>query len=256
MNITEYYTPKELFEVTAKLAGKYTGHESTSVTYEKGRQLMEAVLYCISEYEREETSEICVLDSKAGPGAEYVYRKGYELVLRKTKKMLGLYHLLLKKFNAYGNHNYSDTVLLGIPEFFRRYDARFEPQNHILTLDYPVLASMEEVRGIDAIEQYLCAVRLEQRFMGAFPEDYVLRVLKEYDPGYEDQIYNICKIFLRNVLGRMLTEAKAEPDAQNMGLLLSRLIDGRWGRDELMYRYLSIPLNDFEAEYREGVWKV
>ena len=45
------YTMEELLTVVGKLAGKYTGFESTSITYEKARQLMEAVLYCINELE-------------------------------------------------------------------------------------------------------------------------------------------------------------------------------------------------------------
>ena len=39
--------------IVAELADKYTGKESTSITYEKARQLMEAVLYCIHEYEED-----------------------------------------------------------------------------------------------------------------------------------------------------------------------------------------------------------
>lgn len=40
-----------LVKIVGKLAGKYTAGESTSVTYEKAEQLMEAVLYCIREAE-------------------------------------------------------------------------------------------------------------------------------------------------------------------------------------------------------------
>ncbi|MFT4006898.1 MAG: DUF6179 domain-containing protein, partial [Lacrimispora sp.] len=42
---------EELIPVVAELADKYTGKESTSITYDKANQLMGAVLYCIQEYE-------------------------------------------------------------------------------------------------------------------------------------------------------------------------------------------------------------
>ena len=40
---------EELVSIVGELAGKYTGYESTSITYEKAEQLMGAVLYCIRE---------------------------------------------------------------------------------------------------------------------------------------------------------------------------------------------------------------
>ena len=45
----------ELVPIVGKLAEKYTGHEHTSISYEKAEQLMEAVLYCICETEKENT---------------------------------------------------------------------------------------------------------------------------------------------------------------------------------------------------------
>ena len=45
----DMYEPEELLPLVARLAKKYTGGESTSVTYETAQYLMEAVLYCINE---------------------------------------------------------------------------------------------------------------------------------------------------------------------------------------------------------------
>ena len=46
------YSVEELMPVFEKLAEKYAGYESTSITYEKAEQLMEAVIYCICEGEQ------------------------------------------------------------------------------------------------------------------------------------------------------------------------------------------------------------
>ena len=43
------YEIEELVPIVATLAEKYTSKESSSITYEKAQQLMEAVLYCICE---------------------------------------------------------------------------------------------------------------------------------------------------------------------------------------------------------------
>ena len=53
--MTMDYGMSELVPIVGKLAEKYTGHEHTSISYEKAEQLMEAVLYCICETEKENT---------------------------------------------------------------------------------------------------------------------------------------------------------------------------------------------------------
>jgi len=59
------FETEELLPIVAELADKYTGKESSSITYEKARQLMEAVLYCIHEYEDypSERQELLLNDS-------------------------------------------------------------------------------------------------------------------------------------------------------------------------------------------------
>ncbi len=45
------YQMEELLPLAASLADKYTMGESSSVSYETAQMLMEAVLYCIQEFE-------------------------------------------------------------------------------------------------------------------------------------------------------------------------------------------------------------
>jgi hypothetical protein len=45
------YEISELIPIVAELTDLYTSKESTSITYEKANQLMEAVLFCIQENE-------------------------------------------------------------------------------------------------------------------------------------------------------------------------------------------------------------
>lgn len=51
------YEMEELLPIVATLAEKYTGGESSSISYEKAGQLMEAVMYCIRETNAREFSE-------------------------------------------------------------------------------------------------------------------------------------------------------------------------------------------------------
>lgn len=89
------YEMEELIPLVGWLAQKYTSGESTSVTYEKAEQLMEAVLYCIREAERETEYAVAAPERMT---AEKIYHIGAEAVERKTKTALKLYHQILPEF--------------------------------------------------------------------------------------------------------------------------------------------------------------
>ncbi|WMC93037.1 DUF6179 domain-containing protein [Kineothrix sp. MB12-C1] len=203
------YKMEELLPVVKKLTDKYTSKASTSITYETAEQLMGAVLYCIKEREMAGdelgVDEVSVV-KKDRVSAIEAYEAGYQAVLQKVKKTKELYDILIEDFDSYGNRALFDTVSQGMPEFFIHYDARFFPQDHILTLDYPLLDArkQKEKSGIDLIYKYLSCIATEQRFLKTFSKAYVLEVLREYHREYEELLINLPSIVLRSVIKRML----------------------------------------------------
>lgn len=197
---------EDLLPVVAELTKKFTGGDSTSVTYERANQFMEAVLYCLGETEKENI--LLPADGNSVLSAKQVYDAGYEKVIEKVRKAQEKYNSMIEDFKDYDNRNYRDTVRKALPGFFQYYDARFAPQNSIITMDYPVLKPLQEYSGIDAVEQYIACIFLEQQFMGAFPEEYVKDVLQRFDGGYRSQFYNLCRILFRHVMGCALIRKK------------------------------------------------
>lgn len=197
------YTMEELVPVVGKLAERYTAYESTSITCEKAEQLMGAVLYCIRELEQTGRDRLA-------PGNRLPAQKAYEIgavcVEEKTKKALDLYHRILPEFSDYGNDCLRDTVMKGLPEFFKWYNIQFEPQNTILTLDYPVLKDISVYTGVDKIYEFLKCISLEQKFLGKFSENYIKTILAKYDEHYKEMIDNICEVVLLSVTGHILAE--------------------------------------------------
>ncbi len=191
------YKMEELVPLVAELTEKYTGFESTSVTYEKAEQLMGAVLYCIRETECGQ-EEALAAEEKIP--ARRAYKLGYELVKQKVELALQLYHEIMKDFSCYAVCCLQDVLAEGMPEFFQWYDIRFAPQDEILTLDYPVLKDLSGVQGIDKIYEYLKCIYMEQQFLHAFPDAYIREVLGRYDTLYEDMVENICEVVLGSVL--------------------------------------------------------
>lgn len=196
------YNLKELLPLVAKLSEKYTGFESSSITYEKAQQFMEAVLYCIHELELQNPSAPAPATKMP---AEQAYERGFRLVLRKVQLALNLYNKMLPAFNCYNSQALSDTFVKGIPEFFKWYDPKFHPQDTILTLNYPVLKIKPDSSGIDRIYEYINCLCLEQNFLGNFPETYLENVLSRHHVPDFDLTENICETVFLDMICHILT---------------------------------------------------
>lgn len=197
------YDMEELVSIVAKLAEEYTSKESTSITYEKAQQFMDAVLYCINEAEKMERYSLI---QENGVSAHEMYKIGVSCVKEKIKETMEIFNNVITHFSSYGNECLNDTVVKGLPEFFKWYDYKYEPQNTILTLDYPVLVDITEHTGIDRIYDFVICIQLEQRFLNRFSTEYVVEVLSKYDREYKLMVDNICEIVLTSVLGHILLE--------------------------------------------------
>ena len=195
------YEMEDLVPIVAKLAEGYTSKESTSITYERAQQLMEAVLYSIREAEKAGQFSLIQKDELS---TERMYAIGVKCVEDKTKEALDLYNGIMIHFSSYGNQCLYDTVVKGLPEFFKWYDCRYDPQNTILTLDYPILMDISEHTGIDKIYDFLICTQLEQIFLNKYPPEYVMEILSTYDKQYKLMIENLCEIVLMNVISHML----------------------------------------------------
>lgn len=195
------YEMEELVPIVGKLAEKYTSHESTSITYEKAEQLMGAVLYCIHEL-WESSGNAPSLNKKLS--AQRAYEMGAAYVREKTGKALDLYNRILPEFCHYENKCLYDTFVKGIPEFFKWYDIQFEPQNTILTLDYPLLKDISEYTGIDKIFEFIKAIGLEQKFLKLFPAGYVINILSKDNRNWQESMDNICEIVFTHVIGHIM----------------------------------------------------
>lgn len=197
------YPMEELLPIVAKLADKYTSRESSSVPYETARMLMEAVIYCVEEAQKEENR----LTAREAVSPDLKYSTGRELIVKKTSLAKMLYNQIIEDFEDYGCCNYKDTILLGMPQFFIRYDAVYNPQNHLLMLDYPLLQEITGEKGIDLIYDYLHCIQLEKQFLGSFDSEVIRRLLNRVHPDYTNlYLDNICQPVLLQAAGCVLTE--------------------------------------------------
>lgn len=188
--VTEMYTMTDLIPIVWRLAQEFTAGESSSVTYERARQFMEAALYCIAHVE---TKDRLVSVSGVLP-AEEAYRLGLAAVKKKVWEAREKYGELMKIFDCYDNRNYRDTVVKALPGFFRYYDVKFAPMETIITMDYPMFGLDVQLRGIDRISQYLDAIWKEQCYLKQFPRAAILAKLRSFHPHFEQEFFNVREI--------------------------------------------------------------
>ena len=198
------YKLEELVPVTAMLAEKYTSKESSSVPYETAQMLMGAVIYCIEEQEA-----ACGNVPSGGRKvrAEEAYEAGYAQVIDKSNRAREAYNKLTADFEDYGCRNYKDTIIGGMPAFFLYYDVRFQPKNHIITLDYPTVGTHGDRCGIDLIYDYLCDIETESRFLCCFQASAVRELLYRAEERF-GVLYmeNLCSLVLLSAIGCIIAE--------------------------------------------------
>lgn len=189
-DITDFYAMEDLIPIVGRLTEEFTSKESSSVTYERARQFMEAVIYCISHFEAGNH----VLATNNTLSAKEAYDLGFIAVVEKAKDTQKKYNELMKFFDHYGNRNYQDTVEKALPGFFLYYDVKYAPMENVITMDYPVFGMDMNLEGIDMIRQYIDAIWDEQCYLMKYPREYVISELRSFHPYYENEYFNIKEI--------------------------------------------------------------
>lgn len=265
------YEMEELVPIVGKLAEKYTAYESTSITYEKAEQLMGAVLYCIQELKEINSNSLAANEKMP---AQRAYEIGAAYVGKKTEKALKLYNKVMSEFYHYENQCLYDTFVKGIPEFFRWYDIRFEPQNTILSLDYPVLKDISEYRGIDKIFEFIKCICLEQKFLKLFSVSSVINILSKYNKYWKEAADNICETVFIYAAGhiwtgksltefelektdysyiqKLLMQSTLESIKKRLEAALEVLVKNYYESDKELLKYLSNAVSDIGVRLKNA----
>jgi hypothetical protein len=98
-----------------------------------------------------------------------------------------------------------------MPEFFVWYDMKFKPQDHLLTLDYPLLNGNPDLCGVDLILEYLKKIQIEKAFLDCFDKKAVISLLEKIIPDYRAlYLDNICYPVMLNAVGCFISGASVE----------------------------------------------
>lgn len=187
------YKMKDLIPMVSTLARQYTSKESSSVSEEKAKQFMEAVLFTMKLTTYPDLQKENQTLKKKELSAKEVYLLGGELLLNMFQKVQTKYYTCMESFESYGVICLEEVMKKGMPAFFQFYDLTYEPQNELLTLDYPILYNTHGKHGICVIDTYIKAIEIEQQFLQLFETQTIQEILKKINPFYEEAFLNIAE---------------------------------------------------------------
>lgn len=269
------YSKEEIIKILSKHIRKFTSNENSSISYGKARQILGSILFCMEaeiEDENEENYGIVDLNKIS---AQEAFKLGLARKRRKIRQAKELYKELGKTFCACQNRCYYDTIIEGIPEFFKWYDVEFDAANNILTFDYPLLYPISGMVGVDLIYEYLQRTKSEQDFLNQFPPHKITELLNNYHLNHSQLIINICKLVLRNAIGcslvgksiyelfidqkerEMLKKIGAHKTLEELEEILEASMDKILVEDlenkEAILNYLKQDIKEFTFEFKTGL---
>lgn len=104
------------------------------------------------------------------------------------------------------NSAYNSTIATALAEFFRSYSPDSGTEEIHITADYPVCNSVADLEGIEFIQRYLEAIKLENDFCALFPTQSVERLLHCYHPNTKELVFNIFEQVLTSAVGCAIVE--------------------------------------------------
>lgn len=225
-------THRDILNLLKDLIMKYTKGESSSVQAETAQRLLESILYAIDARTIlfADPAEAVVIIIKHGVNA--IYNQGFQLVTASTESSRALYLNLKAHKLGVGTHAYNLTIEGGLAGFFADYDPRFQAQDTVASIDYPLLFDDMSITGIFYIEQYLKKLAMENCFCQLFSTASAAKLLERYGQvyaiDYRETLLNLFEVLLTNAIFAVLAGSKPlelNISPTQFDLLRQRLID-------------------------------
>lgn len=168
----------------------YTKEQSSSVRSEAAGQLMDGIMYTIGAELKSQPVEIAA-EMLEKTSASELYSKGKRRLRVKFNAALHIYSVVQKTMLRTDCRVYNDTINDGIRGFFEKYSMELEPQETLITADYPTSHAVTDLCGVEFIFKYLENIYYENQFLALFPRDNIESLLYRLNQRYKDCIFNI-----------------------------------------------------------------
>ena len=180
--------PGKLLALLARQTRLYTSGESSSVPWETAQSLMASLLYTLR---LDGAGDSPRWQQLAEADLEEELLRGQARIRRKLQWGRRLWQRLMAS-GAAGESRALGETLLGIGEFWRRYDWRFAAHEVPCDIDYPLaLPVSEELEGVDYLNEWLGRLETEVRFQACFPAAERAAAWERFHPERYDLPLNL-----------------------------------------------------------------
>ena len=187
---------------------RYTSGESSSVPWETAQGMLASLLYTI-RLDGEDPGERGRQLAESDLAEEL--RRGQTRLRRKMDYARRLWRRLAGS-GAAGDSRALGETLLGIWEFWRRYDWRFAAHEVPCDIDYQLaLPVPERMQGVRYVKEYLRRLSIENHFLRRYTWADLVAVLERYHPWYQEEVCNLFLPVAVNALGKALMGAAPVP---------------------------------------------
>lgn len=184
---------------------RYTRGESSSVTVEAAKELLQSVFYILGlqlkQYPDPEDGVAPILEL----GLSSLYQSGRARIGQEIGSAKCLFSAVSATRLQTENRAYNQTLDTGFRRFFAEYNGEFAAHETPADIDYPLCRDPGDAAGIEWITRYLGSLLLENRFCLQFGPREIRSVLRGYQAEYADLLLNIFEQVLTNALGCCLT---------------------------------------------------
>lgn len=207
----------ECLELLAYKTDRYIGSDNSSVQVDIAKNIMESNMYTIGLWLKSLTSPDDAITALKESTISELYENGRKRINIKIRAAKHMHSMVMQNKVDTKNYTYNATIGPGIRGFFKIYYPDFEAHDIRITADYPLYNPVQDLAGIEFIEEYLESLYYENMFCRNFASKDIHHLLCGYDANYGDLVINIFEQVLTCALGCRLAGIDAS------GLNLSAL---------------------------------
>lgn len=191
----------ECLELLAYKTERYSGGSSSSIRVEIAENIMESNLYTIGIHLKSFPCTDDAIQALKDTKISELYAKGRQRIDIKLRTAKHLHSMTMQNKIDTRNYTYNATVINAIQGFFKIYNPDFEAHEIRITADYPLYNPVNDLAGIEFIEEYLESIYYENLFCTNFASKDIHHLLSGYDPNYSELVINIFEQVLTCALG-------------------------------------------------------
>lgn len=202
----------QILSYLAELIMQRTNGESTSLSAEETKNLMDSIIYTLDIYlENIENPDEAVHELKTEKISELI-KKGTGIINNMYDKVMDYYLYIVKNRLKVPLDCYNMTIDEGIPIFLKVYNMMFSAHSASTSIDYPLAIDDWDVRGVKYMYIYMKHLIIENKFCKIFGDEKIEKLLYNYGKkirmDYRVELINIFQLTYHNAIFMLLAGEK------------------------------------------------